>query len=86
MITIKRLILDILKPHHPDVIEFASVIASQGKDYQVKLRVIEMDDNTQTLEVTIEASDIQLDGIVNAINELGGSLHSIDGVDVVNAE
>ena len=86
MITIKRLVLDILKPHHPDVIDFAGAIASQGEDYLVKLRVMEMDDNTQTLEVTIEASDIQLDGIVNAINELGGSLHSIDGVDVVNAE
>ena len=85
MITIKRLVLDILKPHHPDVIDFAGAIASQGKDYLVKLRVMEMDDNTQTLEVTIEASDIQLDGIVNAINELGGSLHSIDGVDVVSA-
>ena len=43
-----------------------------------------MDDKTETLELIIEGNDIQLDNIVAAINELGGSVHSIDGVEVVN--
>lgn len=84
MLQLKRLILDVLKPHHPDVVEFARAIARQGNDYIVKLTVAEMDDKTETLELIIEGNDIQLDNIVAAINELGGSVHSIDGVEVVN--
>jgi hypothetical protein len=86
MITIKRLVLDVLKPHHPDVLEFARTIAGQGSDYLVKLRVVEMDDKTETLEVVIEGPDIRLEPVVAAITELGGSLHSIDGVDVLNEQ
>jgi hypothetical protein len=81
---IKRLVLDVLKPHHPNVLDFALAIAGTGEDFQVKLKVIEMDDKTETLEVIIEGSDIVLEPIVTAINELGGSLHSIDGVCVEN--
>lgn len=82
MLQLKRLVLDVLKPHHPDVLEFARGIAAQGKDYRVKLDVLEMDDQTQTLMVVIEGNDVQLDKTVAAINEMGGSVHSIDGVEV----
>jgi hypothetical protein len=84
MLQLKRLVLDVLKPHHPDVLEFTRAIASQGDDYRVKLDVVEMDDQTQTLEVVVEGTDLQLAGIVDAIGELGGSVHSIDQVEVWN--
>lgn len=84
MLQIKKLILDILKPHKPGVLEFASAVAAQGHDYRVSLKVLEMDENTETLEVTIEGQDIELETISRVIKEMGASLHSIDGVDVVN--
>lgn len=86
MILVKRIVLDVLKPHHPNVLDFAKAIAERGTCYRVKLRVVEMDDKTETLELVIEGDDIRLEDIVVAITEMGGSLHSIDGVDVVRAQ
>ena len=84
MLRTKQLVLDVLKPHKPDVLEFARAIAASGPDYRVQLTVIEMDDKTETLQIIIDGADLQLDSIVAAIHEMGGSLHSIDGVNVSN--
>ena len=84
MLLVKRLVLDVLKPHHPEVLEFARTIAATGADYRVNLRVIEVDEKTETLELIIEGSDVQLSLIHSAIESMGGSLHSVDGVEVVN--
>ena len=82
MIAVQRLSLDILKPHHPDVLELARAIAACGTDYRVLLTVLEMDDKTETLEVTVEGTSLDMDRIREAISGLGGSLHSIDTVEV----
>lgn len=83
MIRVTRLLLDILKPHHPDVIEFSKVLAEQGA-YRVRLKVVEMDDKTETLEVEIGGDDIDCEQLREAISGMGASLHSIDAVEVDN--
>ena len=81
MTQVTRVVLDILKPHHPNVLEFARVLAEQG-DYKVKLKVLEMDDKTETLLVEIDGEAIDFERIQQAISEFGASLHSIDEVEV----
>jgi hypothetical protein len=76
----ERLVLDVLKPHDPNVLEFARAIAAPG--FHVHIRVEEVDEKTETLVLTVEGRDIDLDLIRATINELGGSLHSIDEVEV----
>ena len=44
----------------------------------------EMDENTQTLQLQVSGSDIDLAAIESAITRLGASLHSIDKVVVEN--
>jgi len=82
MVAIKRLVLDVLKPHHPNALEFARVIAGSGIDYQVRVTVNEVDEKTETLSVIIEGKTVDFDGIQDAITNMGGSLHSIDEVEV----
>ena len=84
MVLVKRLVLDVLKPHSPNGLEFSKALAEQGAGYFVKLTVIEIDEKTETIELTIEGHDIQFDAIEETINTLGGSLHSIDEVEVMN--
>ncbi|MEN8170671.1 MAG: DUF211 domain-containing protein [Pseudomonadota bacterium] len=79
MVLLKRLVLDILKPHHPNALEFSRVLAEQGR-HRVSLTVLEMDDKTETLQVEIEGENIDFDRIQTAITEFGASLHSIDEV------
>lgn len=61
MVQVKRVVLDVLKPHHPDALEFCRHIAEIGPDYRVKLTVQEMDEKTQTLKVVVEAENIDFD-------------------------
>lgn len=83
MVLLKRLVLDILKPHHPSVLDFGRLLAEQGES-QVRLTVMEMDDKTETLQVIVEGPDINFDLLLAAITEFGASLHSIDEVKVVS--
>lgn len=84
MVLIKRLILDVLKPHSPNSLEFAKVLAEQGDDYHVTITVSEVDEKTETVVILVEGNDIKFDILANAITGLGGSLHSIDEVEVIN--
>jgi hypothetical protein len=81
MVLVKRLVLDVLKPHHPSVLEFGRLLAQQG-ELLVRLTVLEMDDKTETLQLVIEGPDIDFDRVQAAIIEFGASLHSIDEVEV----
>ena len=86
MVTVKRIVLDVLKPHQPSAIEFSQAIAKVGVDYYVYLSVIEMDENTQTLQIEIEANAIDFEAVQSVIHSMGGSLHSIDEVEVKNEQ
>lgn len=84
MVVVKRIVLDVLKPHQPNVIEFSQAIAKVGFDYQVHLTVLEVDEHTETIVIDISSRSIDFDAIKAAIKEFGGSLHSIDEVEVQN--
>jgi hypothetical protein len=84
MVVVKRLILDVLKPHQPNALEFSRTVAEVGSGYRVRLVVIEVDEHTESLRVEIDGHDLDFQGIEKAIVSMGGSLHSIDEVDVVN--
>ncbi len=82
---IKRVVLDVLKPHQPNALEFASAIADKHSDCRVKVTVTEVDEKTETTVVSIESDDIPYDAIVDTITSLGASVHSIDEVEVSSA-
>lgn len=84
MSSIKRIVLDVLKPHQPNALDFASAIADQKAGCQVKVTVTEMDDKTESTVVVIESDDIPYQAIVETITRLGASVHSIDEVEVNN--
>lgn len=81
---VKRLVLDVLKPHKPNPLEFARALVSLCVGYEVRLVVDEMDENTESIILEISAHDIDYELIAEKIKEMGGSIHSIDEVEVVN--
>ncbi len=84
MVAVKRIVLDVLKPHQPSSVEFTQAIAEQGDDYEVRLTVLEMDENTETLKIEVVGAAIDFDSVQSIISDMGGSVHSIDEVDVKN--
>jgi len=85
MVKVKKLILDILKPHQPNALEFATALAEQAGDIQVTLNVVEIDEKTESVIVEIEGENIDYESLTDHIKELGASVHSIDEVQVVSA-
>ncbi|MCW8828464.1 MAG: DUF211 domain-containing protein [Gammaproteobacteria bacterium] len=83
MAKMKRLVLDVLKPRQPNIIEFAKAIAALGSEYRVNMRVEEVDDKTESVLLSVEAEDMDFVALEAKINELGASLHSIDEVEIL---
>ncbi|ADG13239.1 DUF211 domain-containing protein [Methanocaldococcus infernus] len=80
MSRIRRMVLDILKPHEPKITEMALRITKiEGVD-GVNITVYEIDKETENVKITIEGSDLDFDKIQEVIEELGGTIHSIDEV------
>jgi len=81
---LKRIVLDVLKPHQPSILEFANSIADQHENCRVQITVAEVDEKTETTVIVIEGEQIPYEQITEVITSLGGSIHSIDEVEVVN--
>lgn len=84
MIRVTRLVLDVLKPHQPNPLDFSCAIAEVGGGYRVELVVVEVDEHTETVRVVIEGDYLDFSVIEKAITATGASVHSIDEVDVYN--
>ena len=82
MVAVRRLVLDVLKPHQPSGLDLTKAIAAQGRDYHVRCVVEEIDEQTESVTIFIEGSDIQFEPIARVIEDLGGSVHSVDEIEV----
>lgn len=86
MVFVKRVVLDVLKPHQPNVLEFSKTISAIGDDYWVRVTVLEVDEQTETLQLEIRGRSVDFDAIRETITEQGGSVHSIDEVMVQSGD
>jgi uncharacterized protein len=78
--------LDVLIPNEPGVLKFAEALCEIDKVEAVKIRVIEVDDRTKTVLMTIAGDALSFEAISEAIEEAGGSVHSIDEVSAVTSQ
>jgi hypothetical protein len=84
MVHVKRIVLDVLKPHDPNGLEFTTAIAKKIPGCRLKLTVTAMDAKTESVILVIEGENLHFHVITEVIGNLGGSIHSIDEVDVEN--
>ena len=82
MPSVKYIVLDVLKPHQPNALEFAQKIAELSEDYLVELNVVEVDEKTESTVIRIEGKALDMAQIEEVISGMGGSVHSIDEVKV----
>ena len=77
---LRRLVLDVLKPLDPSIVELVQLLADlEGVD-GVNISIYEIDRRVENAKVTIEGHDLRYQVIVDIIQENGGSVHSIDEV------
>lgn len=82
MSNLKRIVLDVLKPHQPSGLEFAGALADALEGCRVRLMVDEVDEKTESVILDITGENIDFEAASAKITELGGSVHSVDEVEV----
>ncbi len=80
MSQIKRLVLDVLKPHEPTMVEVASAIGDIKDVDGVNMSLYEVDQQTENVKITVEGSDINYDVVLRTIENLGAVVHSVDEI------
>ncbi|HIP63196.1 MAG TPA: hypothetical protein EYH04_03665 [Archaeoglobus profundus] len=80
MTGLRRLVLDVLKPHEPSNVLLALKLSEVENVDGVNLTLMEMDQNTETLKITIVGNNMDFEKIKKVIEELGGVIHSVDEI------
>ena len=80
MAGLRRLVLDVLKPHKPENVIFALKLSEVKNVEGVNVSLMEVDQNTESLKITIVGNDLDFNEIKSVIEDLGGVIHSVDEV------
>ena len=80
MAKIRRLVLDTLKPHEPNIIDLANVLSELTGVSAVNISIYELDRMVENAKITIEGEDISFEQVSHSIEDMGGTIHSIDEV------
>ncbi len=77
---LKRLVLDVLKPHQPFLPEFAESLGKLNGVSGINITLIEVDAETESVKITIEGNKLNYVDIKDKIESLGAVIHSVDQV------
>ena len=77
---IKRVVLDVLKPHAPSIIELAKRLGGLEGISGVNISLEEVDAETDSVKITIEGNNINYKEVKEEIIECGAVIHSVDAV------
>lgn len=80
MSDIKRLVLDVLKPHNPSIIDICDKLADLKGISGVNCTLDEVDQDTESIKITIEGHAIDFEAVKASIVEVGAVIHSVDNV------
>jgi hypothetical protein len=80
MAPVRRLVLDVLKPHDPPLVDFTGHVADVDGVDGVSTSLIELDREVQNVEVTLEGDALDVASIEATVEQLGGTVHSVDQV------
>lgn len=82
MANIRRIVLDVLKPHKPDILEIAKQLADLDGVDGVDISLIEMDQKVENVKVTCEGESIDYEKVEDIVKVNGASIHSLDKISV----
>lgn len=77
---IRRIVLDVLKPHSPRLTDLAVMIAKDDQVVGVNISVKEVDQSTESISITLEGDNLNYESIKEILEQAGAVIHSIDQV------
>jgi len=80
MAPVRRIVVDVLKPHDPPLLEFARRVSETEGVEGLNATLIELDNEVQNVKLTVEGESIDYGVVEDRIERLGGTVHSVDEV------
>lgn len=77
---IRRLVLDVLKPHEPLLTDLALMVSRDKNVIGVNISLKEVDQNTESITITLEGDNLDYMAIKEILEQAGAVIHSIDQV------
>lgn len=81
-VSIKRLVIDSLKPRETTIVDLSRALASSKGVDEVDITVTEVDARTETTKLTIRGSDIDYEGVLKVMREHSATIRSVDEINV----
>ncbi|MFC1741495.1 DUF211 domain-containing protein [Nanoarchaeota archaeon] len=77
---VKLLVLDILKPHKPNIVEFSQSLTQTNGIENIDISVYAVDEKTESVKMVLEGSSLDFEIIRKTIEDFGAVIHSVDKV------
>lgn len=77
---IRRIVLDVLKPHSPRLTDLALMLSRDEHVTGLNISLKEVDQNTESITITLEGDDLSYDSVKEILEQAGAVIHSIDQV------
>lgn len=77
---IRRIVLDVLKPHKPNVVEVSEALSHLDGVEGVNIIINEIDQQVENAKVIVVGASLSFDAIRKKLEEFGATIHSIDEV------
>jgi len=74
----RRIVLDVLKPHEPSIIEVSRRLAGLDGVDGVNINIYEVDRRVENAKIIVVGTDLDWEAIEEVIEDAGGTVHSID--------
>ncbi len=78
MSNIRRLVLDVLKPHEPNIVKLSQSLSDLDGVDSVNISIYEIDQKVENAKITLEGPNIFYEEVINLIKDNGAAVHSID--------
>ncbi|MBU0635582.1 DUF211 domain-containing protein [Candidatus Micrarchaeota archaeon] len=75
---IKVLVLDLLKPHQPNIAEFGQALCEVKSVQNANLSVYAIDEKTESIKAVLEGTEIDFEEVKKKIEDFGAVVHSVD--------
>ncbi len=77
---LRRLVLDVLKPHNPSVVELSQALSELEGVEGVNVVIYEIDQQVENAKVIIAGNRIDFETVKKKLEEMGATIHSVDEV------
>ncbi len=77
---LRRLVLDVLKPHNPSVVELSQALSKLEGVEGVNIITYEIDQKVENVKIIIGGNRINFDIVKKKLEDFGAVVHSVDEV------